>query len=82
MNSQSELFINSIGHPTDPVIILNAYLHFTVMYGISPVGLLIPSILKNSNKAEYKTEEFNRTLQELPWKTVSEYTPSFVKASK
>ncbi|MBN2591317.1 MAG: hypothetical protein JXA96_15740 [Sedimentisphaerales bacterium] len=80
MTDQGEVFRDFIGHPTDPVIALNAYLHFAVMYGVSPVGLPIPSILKNSSKPEYKTEEFNLALQNLAWKTVTEYAPTFVKA--
>jgi hypothetical protein len=82
MTDQGEVFRDFIGHPTDPVIALNAYLHFAVMYGVSPVGLPIPSILKNSSKPEYREEKFNLALQELAWKTVSNYPPSGVKAPR
>jgi hypothetical protein len=80
MTDQGEVFRDFIGHPTDPVIALNAYLHFSVMYGVSPIGLPIPKVLKNSSKPEYQTEEFNLALQKLAWKTVTEYAPTFVKA--
>jgi hypothetical protein len=80
MTNQGEVFRDAIGHPTDPVIALNAYLHFAVMYGVSPVGLPIPSILKNSRKPEYQEEKFNRALQELAWKIVINYPLSGVKA--
>lgn len=80
MTDQGEVFRDFIGHPTDPVIALNAYLHFAVMYGVSPVGLPIPTILKNSRKPEYREEKFNLALQELAWKIVSNYPPSGVKA--
>ncbi|MEJ2109725.1 MAG: hypothetical protein P8Z37_07415 [Acidobacteriota bacterium] len=80
MTDQGEVFRDFIGHPTDPVIALNAYLHFAVMYGVSPVGLPIPGILKNSSKPEYREEKFNRALQELAWKTVMDYPQSGVKA--
>jgi hypothetical protein len=80
MTDQGEVFRDFIGHPTEPVIALNAYLHFAVMYGVSPVGLPIPSILKNSGKPEYREEKFNRTLQELAWKMVVNYPQSGVKA--
>jgi hypothetical protein len=80
MTDQGEVFRDGIGHPTDPVIALNAYLHFAVMYGVSPVGLPVPSVLKNSRKPEYRDEKFNRILQELAWKTVINYPPSGVKA--
>lgn len=76
MTDQGEVFRDAIGHPTDPVIVLNAYLHFAVMYGVSPVGLPVPSILKNSSKPEWKEEKFNRILQDLAWKTVVNYAPS------
>jgi hypothetical protein len=80
MTDQGEVFRDFIGHPTDPVIALNAYLHFAVMYGVSPIGLPIPSILKNSSRPEYREEKFNRALQELAWKTVINYPQSGVKA--
>ncbi|MFC1493951.1 DUF3237 domain-containing protein [Thermodesulfobacteriota bacterium] len=80
MTDQGEVFRDFIGHPTDPVIALNAYLHFAVMYGVSPVGLPVPDILKNSAKPEYREEKFNRALQELAWKTVINYPQSGVKA--
>ncbi len=79
MTDQGEVFRDFIGHPTDPVIALNAYLHFAVMYGVSPVGLPVPGILKNSGNPEYREEKFNRTLQELAWKTVINYPQSGVK---
>ena len=81
MTDQGEVFRDFIGHPTDPVIALNAYLHFAVMYGVSPVGLPVPSILKNSSKPEYREEKFNRALQELAWNTVINYPQSGVKSS-
>ncbi|MBN1906007.1 MAG: DUF3237 domain-containing protein [Deltaproteobacteria bacterium] len=80
MTDQGEVFRDVIGHPTEPVIALNAYLHFAVMYGVSPVGLPVPGILKNSGKPEYREEKFNRILQELAWKTVINYPQSGVKA--
>jgi|GEM_PF-386254 len=82
MTDQGEVFRDVIGHPTDPVIALNAYLHFAVMYGVSPVGLPVPGILKNSSKPEYREEKFNRALQELAWKTVINYPQSGLKAQE
>lgn len=87
MTSQGEVFRDSIGHPTIPVIALNAYLHFAVMYGVSPVGLPQPDMFINppqsiraGYKEEWKNPELNKKLQELAWKTVTEYAPSYVKA--
>src|SRR5262249_18671492 len=50
MTDQQEVFIDPIGHPTPPVVALNAYLHFAVLYNRSPVGLPMPSILKNDKR--------------------------------
>ena len=80
MTDQGEVFRDFIGHPTAPVIALNAYLHFAVMYGVNPVGLPVPDILKNSDKPEYREKKFNRALQELAWKMVVNYPQSGVKA--
>ncbi len=82
MTDQGEVFRDFVGHPTEPVIALNAYLHFAVMYGVSPVGLPVPGILKNSSKPEYREEKFNRALQELAWKTVIDYPLSGLKAQE
>jgi enterochelin esterase-like enzyme len=81
LNRQAELFADNIGHPTPPLEALNAYLHFAVIYGCSPVGLPIPSVLKNARRPEWNDEGFNRALQELAWKTVIDYPPSGVKAA-
>ncbi|MGA2060722.1 MAG: hypothetical protein ABSG67_09600 [Thermoguttaceae bacterium] len=81
LSKQAELFADNIGHPTAPVQALNAYLHFAVIYGRSPVGLPIPNVLKNARRPEWNDEKFNRTLQELAWKTVVNYSPSGVKTT-
>jgi poly(3-hydroxybutyrate) depolymerase len=78
MAKQSEVFIDSIGHPTAPVIALNAYLHFAVLYQRSPIGLPMPSILKNASKPDWNNEKLNLKLQELAWDLVTHYPPSGV----
>jgi enterochelin esterase-like enzyme len=62
------------------VVALNAYLHFAVLYKQSPVGLPMPSNLKNAKKADWD-EKMNRKLQELAWELVSHYPPSGVTAN-
>jgi hypothetical protein len=86
MTDQGEVFRDFIGHPTVPVIALNAYLHFAVMYQRSPVGLPQPEIFINPPasiragwKDEWKNPELNKKLQELAWDIVSHYPPSGVK---
>jgi poly(3-hydroxybutyrate) depolymerase len=79
MKDQTEVFRDPIGHPTAPVIALNAYLHFAVLYNRSPVGLPMPSILTNAKRPEWD-EKMNRKLQELAWEVVTHYPPSGVTA--
>jgi hypothetical protein len=55
------------------------YLHFATFYGRSPIGLPIPSILKPANNPKFD-EDFNKRLQELAWKTVTDDAPSGVKS--
>jgi hypothetical protein len=79
MKDQTEVFKDPIGHPTAPVVALNAYLHFAVLYQRSPVGLPMPSNLKNAGKPQWD-EKMNRKLQELAWDQVTKYPPSAVSA--
>jgi hypothetical protein len=79
LTKQAELFADNVGHPTAPVQALNAYLHFAVIYGRSPVGLPIPTVLKNAGRPQWNDEKFNCALQEIAWKTVINYPPSGVK---
>jgi hypothetical protein len=80
LEKQSQLFLDQIGHPTPPLVTLNAYLHFATIYGRSPVGLPLPTILKNARNPKWD-DDFNKALQELAWKTVINYPLSGVKAS-
>jgi poly(3-hydroxybutyrate) depolymerase len=79
MKDQTEVFRDPIGHPTAPVVALNAYLHFAVLYKRSPVGLPMPSNLKNANRSQWD-EKMNQKLQELAWDLVTKYPPSGVTA--
>ena len=58
-----------------PIVALNAYCHYAVVYKRSPVGLPMPSALKNA-KAD---EKLNRLLQELAWEAVTKHPLSGVK---
>ncbi|QIF02847.1 hypothetical protein [Roseimicrobium sp. ORNL1] len=71
LNSQSELFVDA-AHPSPPLEALNAYLHFAVLYGRSPVGLPMVSVLKKANRADWD-EKLNRMLQEIAWQTAVNY---------
>ena len=80
LTSQDALFRDAIGHPAAPLEALNTYLHFAVIYGKSPVGLPMPSLLKNAKKEAWDNK-FNQTLQEIAWETVTHYSYSGVKAA-
>jgi hypothetical protein len=81
MTDQTEVFIDAIGHPTPPVVALNAYLHFAVLYQRSPIGLPMPNNLKNANRPQWD-EKMNQKLQELAWDIVTKYPPSGVTAGQ
>jgi len=81
LTSQGELFRDPISHPAPPLEALNTYLHYAVIYGQSPVGLPVPDLLKKAKKDAWD-EKFNRTLQEIAWKTASNYSFSGIKAAK
>lgn len=69
LTRQSELFVDAV-HASVPMMTLNAYLHFAVLYGQSPVGLPMPTALRNA-KREAWDNQFNRALQELAWEIVT-----------
>ena len=79
LGKQDELFNDAMSHPAAPLEALNTYLHYSVIYGQSPVGLPMPSLLEKAKKQAWD-EKFNRTLQELAWETVSGYPYSGVAA--
>lgn len=80
LTKQGELFVDAV-HPSAPMEVLNAYMHFAVLYGQSPVGLPMPALLKNAQRDAWD-EKFNRSLQELAWETVATYPYSLVTAAK
>jgi hypothetical protein len=80
MTDQTQVFRDPIGHPTPPVVALNAYLHFAVLYRRSPVGLPMPDILANAARPEWN-EDLNKKLQQLAWDLVTTYPPSGVPPS-
>ena len=80
LTKQGELFVDPV-HPSPPMEALNTYMHFAVLYGQSPVGLPMPTMLKNAKRAAWD-DKLNRSLQELAWETVTKYPYSLVTASK
>ena len=78
LKKQEELFSDAIGHATEPLRVLTAYCHYAVIYKRSPVGLPMPSALKNAKGAEHD-EKLNALLQELAWEAVTAHPLSGVK---
>jgi hypothetical protein len=78
LKKQSDLFTDDIGHAKAPIVALSAYVYYAVIYKRSPVGLPMPSSLKNA-KAD---EKLNRLLQELAWEAVTKHPLSGVKGEK
>lgn len=76
LSKQGELFVDAV-HPSAPMEALNTYMHLAVLYGQSPVGLPMPTMLKNARRKAWD-EKFNRSLQELAWETVTKYPYSLV----
>jgi len=81
LDKQSQLFMDFIGHPTAPLITLNTYIHFATLYGQSPVGLPMPSVLKKANHPQWD-DAFNLALEKLAWETVTNYPLSGVKVAE
>jgi hypothetical protein len=80
LTKQGELFVDAV-HPSAPMEALNTYMHFAALYGRSPVGLPMPSMLKNARREAWD-ERFNRLLQQLAWETVTKYQYSLVTVVK
>lgn len=78
---QEDLFTDAIGHAKPPIMLLNAYCHYAVIYRQSPVGLPVPEVLKGAKLGD-DTEKLNTLLQELAWDAVTHNPLSGVKAEK
>ncbi len=80
IDNQNELFVDP-AHPSPPLQALNTYLHYAVIYRQSPVGLPMPSVLKDAHKDAWG-ENCNKALQMVAWDTVSNYPYSGVAVKK
>jgi hypothetical protein len=77
LTQQSEMFRDDHGHPADPMALLVTYCHFAAIYQRSPVGMAVPSLLKDRPQAE----ELNRMLQGIAWVAMTNYSQSGVKTN-
>ncbi len=78
LKSQDDLFTDAVGHCTAPMQALVAYCNFAVVYRRSPVGLPVPTILKQAKLGDQE-EKLNRLLQELAWEAVIAHPLSGVR---
>jgi hypothetical protein len=72
LTKQGDLFRDALSHPSPPLEALITYLHYSVLYDRSPVGLPTLGVLKRA-KREAWDEKLNRDLQELAWATAANY---------
>ena len=77
LKSQEDLFTDELGHGKAPLQALVAYCNYAVIYRRSPVGLPVPTILKQTKLADQ--EQLNRLLQELAWDAVIQHPLSGVR---
>ncbi len=80
IKTQSEMFLDRIGHPDAAVQALNTYCHFAVIYRRTPVGL--PALKVLSKYPEKERAAINKILQELAWETVTGEARSGVTMGK
>ena len=60
---QEDLFSDPLGHAKAPLQALIGYCNYAVIYRRSPVGMPVPTVLKQAKLQD--VEELNRLLQEL-----------------
>jgi len=72
LKAQEDLFSDAVGHAKSPLQLLVAYCHYAVIYRRSPVGMPVPSVLKQAKLGEDE-EKLNRLLQELAWEAVIQH---------
>jgi len=78
LKMQEDLFTDALGHGKAPLQALVAYCNYAVIYRRSPVGLPVPTVLKQANLGDQE-EKLNRLLQELAWAAVTQHPLSGVR---
>lgn len=63
---QTDLFLDPIGHPKPALTVLVAYCHYAALFGRSPAGLPVPTVMASLPQAE----ALNAVLQELAWAAI------------
>jgi hypothetical protein len=78
LTKQSDLFTDPIGHAKPPLQALVAYVHYSVTYRQSPVGLPAPAVLGGGKNEQYPPELI-KLLQEIAWQAAIDHPLSGVK---
>lgn len=78
LTKQTELFSDPIGHAKPPLQAIVCYCNYAAIYRRSPVGLPVPSFLKNFSQAAALTP----LLQKLAWDAVTSHPLSGVAKSQ
>ena len=78
LTKQGDLFTDDIGHATPPLQALVAYVHYSVTYRQSPVGLPVPAVLGGGKNEKY-SPELVKQLQEIAWQAATTHPLSGVK---
>jgi hypothetical protein len=78
LKTQEALFTDALGHGTPPLQALVAYCNYAVIYRRSPVGLPVPSVLKQAKLGDQE-EKLNWLLQELAWEAVTQHPLSGIR---
>ena len=78
LKTQEDLFTDALGHGKPPLMALVGYCNYAVIYRRSPVGLPVPSILKQAKLGDQE-EGLNRLLQELAWDAALQHPLSGLK---
>jgi hypothetical protein len=80
LKTQADLFADELGHPKNPLLVLETYCHYAVLYRKSPVGLPVPLALNQAGLPADQIEPLNKLLQELAWDAVIHHPLSGVVA--
>lgn len=78
LTKQTDLFSDPIGHATPPLQAIVCYCNYAAIYRRSPVGLPVPSFLKNFPQAAALTP----LLQKLAWDAVTAHPLSGVVTAR
>lgn len=81
LKTQEDLFRDQLGHPTAPMLALEAYCYYAVIYRKNPIGLPAPTVLMDAGIPAEDISLLNQLLQYLAWDAVIHHPLSGVRAN-